>query len=83
MSDTETIKQLSLLCQKLGANERQAGVMAAQLLKRADQLAGERHISRVEALDQLVGLIISGQQGQVHAEATENAPHSPPPSQKK
>ncbi|MGF1483532.1 MAG: hypothetical protein ACFBZ8_04120 [Opitutales bacterium] len=37
--------------QRLGAPPEQARVMARQLRKRADQLAAERGLDRVQALD--------------------------------
>jgi hypothetical protein len=40
------LEQLSQLCQRLGAPPAQAATMAAQLVKRADQLAAERGMAR-------------------------------------
>lgn len=39
--------------------------MAKQLLKRADQLAAERTISREQALAQLLQILVEGRQGNV------------------
>ncbi len=47
----------------LGAPETQAPVMAAQLLKRAGQIAGERNISKVEAAETLLKQVIEARQG--------------------
>ena len=40
------LEQLTQLCQRLGAPGAQAATMAAQLLKRADQLVVERGLTR-------------------------------------
>jgi predicted ArsR family transcriptional regulator len=58
-------EQLSELCQRLGATREQAGTMASQLLKRAEQLAGERAITREAALQHLLELVTKGRAGQV------------------
>ena len=47
----------------LGAPENQARVMAAQLLKRAGQIAKERGISKVEASETLLKQVIEARQG--------------------
>ena len=62
MSDVEKI---TLICQRLGAGSGQAATMAAQLLKRADQLALERGITRETALAQLLEILVQGRQGNV------------------
>lgn len=54
---------LTKLCMKLGADETQARTMARQLLKRSEQIAEERGIKRVEAMEHLLTLLISGSQG--------------------
>jgi len=46
--------------------------MAAQLLKRAGQLATERGITREAALTHLLNLVVKGRNGE--------APDSPPPA---
>lgn len=48
----------------MGADARQARAMARQTLKRARQLAAERGISEVEALDYLLRLIVAGRSGE-------------------
>jgi hypothetical protein len=58
--------QIARLFQELGATEQQAQVMAAQLLKRAEQLAEERNVSRVEAMEYLLKVAVAGHQGQVY-----------------
>ena len=66
-------EQLTALCQRLGAPREQAGIMAAQLLKRAEQLAVERGTTREAALARLLELVIKGRAGEVPAE------FAPPP----
>jgi hypothetical protein len=64
VSDLEKIAQL---CVRLGAETGQAATMAAQLVKRADQIANERSIPREEALTQLLQILVQGRQGEVPA----------------
>jgi hypothetical protein len=59
------LEQLTQLCMRLGASPAQAGTMAAQLLKRAEQIAVERGIAREEALRGLVEVVIKGRAGEV------------------
>lgn len=59
------LEQLSTLCARLGAGPEQAKVMAAQLLKRAEQLATERGTSREHELQKLLQLVTSGRAGEV------------------
>ena len=47
---------------KMGAPEQQAQVMAAQLLKRAQQIAGERGITLVEAVEILLKRVVEAQE---------------------
>lgn len=62
MSDLEKI---TLICQRLGAGSGQAATMAAQLLKRAEQIAAERKITKEAALGQLLEILVQGRQGNV------------------
>lgn len=59
------LEQLSALCRNLGAPAPQADVMAAQLLKRAEQLATERGTTREHELQKLLQLVVSGRSGEV------------------
>jgi len=59
------IEQLTQLCERLGAPAPQAGIMAAQLLKRADQIAIERGIPREAALRGLLDVVVKGRAGEV------------------
>ncbi len=63
-----TAEQVKLvrLCEGMGADKGQAEAMAAQLLKRADQLSRERAISRTEALEYLLKVLVSGHRGEVY-----------------
>lgn len=70
------LEQLTQLCQQLGASPAQASVMAAQLLKRADQLVEERGLSREAALKGLLEVVVKGRAGEVPARF---APSGPPP----
>lgn len=65
--------QLSALCERLGAPPEQAATMAAQLLKRADQLAIERRIDRTAALAQLIEIVIQGRKGELPSSASHSA----------
>jgi hypothetical protein len=66
------LQQLSALLRQLGASSGQAETMAAQMLKRADQLAIERGIERTAALKYLIELVTKGRSGE--------APSAFPPS---
>jgi hypothetical protein len=68
------LEELTQLCQRLGASSAQAATMAAQLLKRAEQLAAERKISREEALQGLLEVLVKGRAGEVPPR------FAPPPS---
>ena len=57
------LEEVTALCLQCGASETQAPVLAKQLLKRAGQLAEERDISEVEAMDYLLRLMVSAQDG--------------------
>jgi predicted kinase len=47
----------------LGANEKQAEVMASQLIKRARQISEDREISVLEATENLLKQVIQARQG--------------------
>lgn len=57
-------EQLVQLCERMGAPREQVETMARQLAKRADQLAASRGISRIEAMDHLLKLLIAGRNGE-------------------
>ncbi|WPJ94942.1 hypothetical protein SH580_16050 [Coraliomargarita algicola] len=59
----ENERELAQIFINLGASESQAPVMAAQLLKRAGQIAEERGISKVEATETLLKQVFAARQG--------------------
>ncbi|MDE0767931.1 MAG: hypothetical protein OSB19_06030 [Opitutaceae bacterium] len=63
MNAEDEFSKLVALCQKLGSPEDQAKRMAGQLIKRADQWVEERGMDRVEAMQRLLELVVSGRQG--------------------
>lgn len=71
------LEQLTELCARLGAERAQAGVMAVQLQKRAAQLAAERGVPRVQAMQYLLEVLVKGR----HGESPDfTSPTRPPPS---
>lgn len=68
------LEQLAALCERLGAPRAQAATMAAQLLKRAEQLAAERGVTREAALKRLLDLMVQGRSGVPPAEFPPTAP---------
>jgi hypothetical protein len=56
-------EQLRALCEKLGSPPAQAAVMAAQLMKRAGQLAIDRGITREQAMEYLLKLVVQARTG--------------------
>ena len=70
--------QLIQLCEKFGAPRAQAETMAAQLLKRATQLATERGVTREAALARLLDLVVKGRSGEVPTEFAPPPPSRPP-----
>ena len=64
MSAAAEEEQLRALCERLGASPAQAATMAAQLLKRAGQLAQERGLTREAALAHLLDLVVKGRRGE-------------------
>jgi hypothetical protein len=59
------LEQLTEACVRLGADRTQAEIMAAQLLKRAGQLAAERGLTREAALAHLLNLVVRGRAGEI------------------
>ncbi len=70
------LEQLTQLCERLGAPPGQAAAMAAQLLKRAEQIAATRGGTREAALKRLLDLVVQGHAGKV---PDEFAPSPPDP----
>jgi len=59
-------EQLTELFKSLGANEETAKTMAIQLLKRSEQIAGERSVTKLEALEYLIRVTLAGRDGRVY-----------------
>lgn len=59
------MESLTALCTRLGATPAQAATMAAQLLKRAEQLAAEKGTVREAELKRLLDLVVKGRAGEV------------------
>ena len=78
MNETD---QLTAAFERLGAPPAQAATMAAQLLKRAEQLARERGLTRAEALARLLELVVKGRAGEVPGDFAPVASRPPPPGQ--
>ncbi|MEO6246583.1 MAG: hypothetical protein ABIQ12_14235 [Opitutaceae bacterium] len=70
------LEQLVALCERLGASPAQAHTMAAQLLKRAEQVAIERAVTREAALKGLLEIVVKGRAGEVPSTFS---PPNPPP----
>ena len=68
MSDDATLAQLTAAFHRMGAAPAQARVMAAQLLKRAQQLAQEKGITEEAALADLLAKVAAGRRGDYKAE---------------
>jgi hypothetical protein len=56
--------QLLALCARLGAAPAQAATLTDQLLKRCDQLVAERGLTRVQAMEHLLTLLVRGRAGE-------------------
>lgn len=57
-------EQLIRLCEHLGAEPDHAAVLTDQLVKRCNQLVAERGMTRMEAMDYLLGLLTKGARGE-------------------
>lgn len=71
------LEQLTELCVRLGAERVAAGTMAAQLQKRATQMAAERGVTREAAMHYLLEVLVKGRQGLAPESISS---HRPPPS---
>ena len=60
---SKEVAEIACIFVNLGALEKQAAVMAAQLIKRAEQIAQERDISKVEATESLLRQVLEARQG--------------------
>ena len=57
------VAEITCIFVNLGAPGKQAKVMASQLIKRADQIAQERDISKVEATESLLKQVLEARRG--------------------
>ena len=57
------VAEIACIFVNLGAPEKQAEVMASQLIKRAEQIAQERDISKVEATERPLKQELEARQG--------------------
>jgi hypothetical protein len=62
-SSNNEVAEIASIFVNLGAPEKQAEVMASQLIKRAEQIALEREISKVEATESLLKQVLEARQG--------------------
>lgn len=63
LNSEQELVQIKTLLSRLGASDVASDVMARQLVKRADQWVEERGIARVEAMRQLLELVVTGRSG--------------------
>ena len=59
---SKEVAEIACIFVNLGAPEKQAVVMASQLIKRAEQIAQERDISKVEATESLLKQVLEARQ---------------------
>ena len=60
---SKEVAKISCIFANLGASKKQASVMASQLIKRAEQIAQERDISKVEATESLLKQVLEARLG--------------------
>ena len=63
--DNKTLEVAQIFV-KLGASEKNAKLMARQLIKRAEQVAEEKKTSKIEELQKLLEISVLGAQGRLH-----------------
>lgn len=63
MSDAPELTALIGAFRRLDAAPAQARILAAQLLKRAQQIAEERGVTRESALAELLAKVVAGRRG--------------------
>ncbi|AHF94426.1 hypothetical protein OPIT5_15585 [Opitutaceae bacterium TAV5] len=63
--DDPELPRLIELFQSMGAPRDQAKRMAQQLQKRCSQLVEERGITRIEAMQHLLNIMVKGRRGEV------------------
>ena len=75
--DVQVQAMLERALAHLGASREQATIMAAQLIKRARQVAGERGIAESSAMAELLQKVIAGRKGEYMGQP----PANPPPQE--
>jgi hypothetical protein len=80
MSETE---KLAAAFERVGAPKAQAHTMATQLLRRAEQLAGERGTTREAELARLLEFAIRGRSGELPPDFAPSSRPMPPPGANK
>ena len=60
---SKEVAEIACIFVNLGAPKKQASVMASQLIKRAEQIAQERDISKVEATENLLKQVLEARLG--------------------
>jgi hypothetical protein len=74
----DELERLTELCHRLGASDAtQARTMASQLMKRADQLAAERAITREAAMQHLLTVMVHGRRGELPPGFAASPPAAP------
>lgn len=63
LDQADVVENISRLFAQLGATPEQAKTMARQLWKRSLQIAQERDVKQVVALNELLSLAVTGSQG--------------------
>jgi hypothetical protein len=60
--DDSQVEQVSALFIRMGAEREASQVMARQLLKRSKQIAAERGVSELEALEKLLKQVVEARE---------------------
>ena len=66
MSPDNKTPEVAQIFVNLGASEKNAQVMAKQLIKRAEQVAAEKKTSKITELQKLLEISVLGAQGRLH-----------------
>ena len=66
MNPDDKTPEVAQIFVNLGASEKNAHVMARQLIKRAEQVAEEKKTSKITELQKLLEISVLGAQGRLH-----------------
>lgn len=66
MNPDDKTPEVAQIFVNLGASEKNAHVMARQLIKRAEQVADEKKTSKITELQKLLEISVLGAQGRLH-----------------